>query len=45
MVIDISHLSKTLLDMEPSECNFEDYDFRIFDSVQDMIFALSRRKR
>jgi DUF2075 family protein len=31
--------------MEPSECNFEDYDFRVFDSVQDMIFAIKEKDK
>lgn len=28
---------KNTLDMQPSECNFEDYEFKIFDSVSEMI--------
>lgn len=31
------------LDMEPSECNFEDYEFKIFDKVQDMIAAIKEK--
>jgi DUF2075 family protein/DNA replication protein DnaC len=40
----ISFIQNTF-DMEPSECNFEDYDFRIFDSVQDMIFAIKEKDK
>lgn len=29
--------------MEPSQCNFEDYDFKIFDSVQEMIDEIKRK--
>ena len=32
-------------DLEPSECNFEDYDFQIFDKIQDMVEAIKRKDK
>lgn len=34
---------KNTLDMEPSLCNFEDYEFKIFDSVQEMINEIKKK--
>ncbi len=34
---------KDTLDMEPSECNFEDYEFKIFDSVHEMIGEIKKK--
>jgi DUF2075 family protein/DNA replication protein DnaC len=31
------------LDLEPSECNFEDYDFKIFDNISDMVSAIKEK--
>ncbi len=32
-----------MLDLEPSECNFEDYDFKLFDSIHDMVAAIKEQ--
>jgi DUF2075 family protein/DNA replication protein DnaC len=32
-----------MLNLEPSECNFEEYDFKIFDSVSEMIDAIKEK--
>ncbi|MBU3669083.1 MAG: DUF2075 domain-containing protein, partial [Candidatus Taylorbacteria bacterium] len=32
-----------MLNLQPSECNFEEYDFRIFNSVQDLISEIKLR--
>lgn len=31
------------LDLEPSECNFEDYEFEIFDHIADMINSIKEK--
>ncbi len=33
------------LDLEPSECNFEEYDFKIFDKVSDMVSAIKDKDK
>lgn len=33
-----------LLDLEPSECNFEKYDFKIFDSLPEMVKDIKIRE-
>ncbi len=32
-----------LLDLEPSECNFEEYDFKIFDNVAEMVSQIKEK--
>ena len=34
---------KNTLDMEPSECNFEDYEFKVFDSIHQMIDEIKKK--
>lgn len=34
-----------LFDMEPSECNFKDYDFRAFDDVKDMVSEIKKKNK
>lgn len=34
-----------IFDLEPSECNFEDYDFKIFDNIKDMVSEIKDRNK
>ncbi len=34
---------KNTLDMMPSECNFEDYDFKIFTDIREMVSAIKSK--
>ncbi|MEY2664235.1 MAG: hypothetical protein RIT04_43 [Candidatus Parcubacteria bacterium] len=34
-----------LLDLMPSECNFEQYDFKIFDDIKDMVSQIKEKDK
>lgn len=34
---------ETIFDLEPSECNFEDYDFKLFDNIHEMVKAIKEK--
>lgn len=36
---------QNMLDMEPSECNFEDYDFKVFDKIGDMVDMIKEKNK
>jgi DUF2075 family protein len=32
-------------DLEPSECNFKDYDFKVFDDIKEMVSEIKERNK
>ncbi len=34
-----------VFDLEPSECNFEEYDFKVFDDIKDMVKEIKEKNK